>query len=55
MLTGSAPIHRDVIDFLKISAGCPIYEGYGLTESTCGSFLTLIWDPQSGHVGGPLI
>jgi long-subunit acyl-CoA synthetase (AMP-forming) len=29
MITGSAPINRDIIDFFKIAAGCPVYEGYG--------------------------
>jgi len=29
MVTGSAPIAREVIDFLKIAVSCPIYEGYG--------------------------
>lgn len=54
MVTGSAPISSDVIDFLKICCSCPILEGYGQTESTGGSFLTTVNDPQSGHVGGPL-
>ncbi len=54
MVTGSAPISRDVIDFLKICCSCPILEGYGQTESTGASFLTAMNDPMSGHVGGPL-
>ena len=29
MLTAAAPISVDVIDFLKIAACCPIFEGYG--------------------------
>jgi long-subunit acyl-CoA synthetase (AMP-forming) len=29
MITGSAPLSRDVIDFLKIAVSCPILEGYG--------------------------
>jgi len=29
MVTGSAPIAGNVIDFLKIAACCPIIEGYG--------------------------
>lgn len=53
MLTGSAPISSEVIDFLKVTAGCPIYEGYGSTESTGGSFVTSALDPNSGQVGGP--
>jgi long-chain acyl-CoA synthetase len=54
MLSASAPIACDVIDFLKVSIGVPIIEAYGQTESTAASFLTRINDPQSGHVGGPV-
>ena len=54
MVTGSAPISSQVIDFLKICCSCPILEGYGQTESTGASFLTVMNDPLSGHVGGPL-
>ena len=44
-----------MLDFLKICVGCPIYEGYGQTESTACSFVTAREDPTSGHVGGPLV
>lgn len=54
MITGSAPIAGDVLDFLKIAFCCEILEGYGMTESSAGSFLSLYGDPQTGHVGGPL-
>ena len=54
MLTGSAPIDKQVIDFLKICFSCPIQEGYGLTESSaCGAFMTQD-DKVTGHVGGPV-
>ena len=54
MLTASAPISGDILEFLKIVACCPVLEGYGQTESTGGSFLTDPTDGSSGHVGGPL-
>ena len=54
MVTGSAPISKDVLDFLKICFCCPISEGYGLTETTAGSCTTNFGDPTSGHVGGPV-
>lgn len=53
MITGSAPISGDVLDFLKVCFCCPIVEGYGMTETSAGSFTTFLNDPISGHVGGP--
>jgi long-chain acyl-CoA synthetase len=53
MCTGSAPISSEVINFLKVAACCPIFEGYGQTESTGFSYVTSGRDPVSGHVGGP--
>jgi long-chain acyl-CoA synthetase len=54
MITGSAPISKDVINFLKIAFCCPFYEGYGQTETAGGSCLTFSEDGESGHVGGVL-
>jgi len=54
MLTGSAPISGDVLDFLKIAFCSPMMEGYGLTESCAGSCLTFSDDAVAGHVGGPM-
>ena len=54
MITGSAPISQDVLDFLKIVFSCPIVEGYGQTEGSAGEFVTHKSDPLCGHVGGPV-
>ena len=54
MVTGSAPIAVDVLNFLKVCFCCPILEGYGQTESSAASCITLPTDSKAGHVGGPL-
>lgn len=54
MITGSAPIAGDVLDFLKVAFCCTVYEGYGMTETCAGSCVTFSNDPVTGHVGGPL-
>lgn len=45
MVTGSAPISADVLDFLKICFSSPICEGYGMTETSAGSVLCYLDDP----------
>ena len=54
IVTGSAPIGTDVMDFLRIAFACEVYEGYGQTESSAGSFITETGDLTAGHVGAPL-
>lgn len=54
ILTGSAPIGADVMDFLRIAFSCHVFEGYGQTESCAGSCLTGRADLESGTVGVPL-
>jgi len=54
MVTGSAPISMEVLEFMSVAICCPFYEGYGQTEGTGASFVTNKNDPIRGHVGGPL-
>ncbi|KIO29189.1 hypothetical protein M407DRAFT_21758 [Tulasnella calospora MUT 4182] len=54
LTSGSAPISKDCMNFLKIAFACTVLEGYGLTE-TCAT-TTLNWplDPTStGTIGPP--
>ena len=53
MVTGSAPISKDVLKFLKVAFCCPINEGYGQTENTAAASASWSNDPEVGHIGGP--
>ena len=55
MITGSAPIASNVLNFLKCAFCCSIVEAYGQTESCGASFCTKLFDNRSGHVGGPMM
>jgi long-chain acyl-CoA synthetase len=54
MITASAPIDHNVLDFLQVCFCCPMLEGYGLSESSGAASFTFTEDPLSGHVGGPV-
>jgi long-chain acyl-CoA synthetase len=54
MITGSAPIDKQVLEFLKVCFCCPVLEGYGLTETSGGASVTFSNDPIDGHIGGPI-
>ena len=53
MLTGSAPLSQEMVDFLKIAFNTILIEGYGGTESCAGMLLSNANDVRTGHVGGP--
>jgi len=52
LVTGSAPIADHILDFLRIVFGCPVQEGYGLSESMAMGTLTYPNDCTPGTVGG---
>ena len=52
-LSGSAPLAPDIGRFFY-GAGITLLEGYGLTETTAGAFLTRPNDVRFGYVGLPL-
>lgn len=52
-VTGGAPISKDTLEFVLCALG-PIVQGYGATETSAASTLTMQFDLQMGHVGPPL-
>ena len=48
MLCAAAPMNPSVLLKLKLFCSCPIFEAYGLTESTGGTFLTLSSEIKPG-------
>jgi long-chain acyl-CoA synthetase len=53
ILTGAAAINPKVHEFISFLFGCPVYQGYGLTETFGASFMTWTGDSDVGHVGFP--
>ena len=54
VITGSAPLAADVMNFLRCAMGCHVIEGYGQTECGAAMTVTLPGDASVGHVGPPL-
>ncbi len=54
MLTGSAPLSAQVIDFLRVVFSCPVIEGFGMTETAAITTLTPPGDLTQGQIGLPV-
>jgi len=54
MLSGAAPLPLHVHEFLVASMGCPVVQGYGMTENCAQTCLGMYGDNRPGHVGPPI-
>lgn len=54
MAVGGAPLSSDTHDFIRVSLGVPVMQGYGLTESCGCATLMDEFDLSTGRVGAPL-
>jgi long-chain acyl-CoA synthetase len=54
IITGSAPLSKDLADDIKILFSVPIIEGYGMTECCGGAVVTRINDLSNTSTGGCL-
>lgn len=54
ILSGGAPLAPETQRYLQLVLGCPVLQGYGLTETCCAGTLTVPGDPGTGAVGGPV-
>ncbi|GAB2228948.1 hypothetical protein Droror1_Dr00023082 [Drosera rotundifolia] len=52
--SAASPLSPDVMDFLRVCFGCPVLEGYGMTETSCAITSMVESDVLSGHVGPPI-
>ncbi|PSS10138.1 Long chain acyl-CoA synthetase 6, peroxisomal like [Actinidia chinensis var. chinensis] len=53
MGSGASPLSPDVMEFLRVCFGCPVIEGYGMTETSCVISIMEDGDNLTGHVGSP--
>ena len=49
--TGAAPVSKDILNFMRAALGVPFTEGYGLTECTGATMITLPGDYMTDSVG----
>ncbi|KAI8149587.1 hypothetical protein BJV82DRAFT_588533 [Fennellomyces sp. T-0311] len=53
VVSGSAPIGKDVMQFLRVAFCCDVREGYGATETCASSTVHNKDEYKAGHIGVP--
>ena len=51
VLSGGAPIRAEVQKYMRTIFGCPLVQGYGLTETVAAATIQLYYDHSEGHIG----
>ena len=52
MLSGGAPLQREILQRFKVMIKCPLVNGYGQTENAGSALLNSIYDTTCGTTGG---
>ncbi|KAK7208553.1 hypothetical protein BZA70DRAFT_54060 [Myxozyma melibiosi] len=55
VVSGSAPIADDTLQFLRAALACNVVQGYGLTESFAFGLVSEPGDSTTGHCGPPAV
>lgn len=55
VISASAPVSEEVLDFVRAAFSCPVVECYGLTETSGILSATLIGEMDAGHTGTPFL
>jgi len=53
ILTGGAPLSPETHDYIRLCMGCPVLQGYGLTETSACATFNQIDEHSVGTVGPP--
>ncbi|CAG7724601.1 unnamed protein product [Allacma fusca] len=54
VICGGAPLAVQTHEFMRALLGCPVLQGYGLTETTASGLFSIGEDLTAGRVGGPI-